>query len=150
VHEGVDHDRVRVRGGQPLNGFVAAVIGAVVDDDEDAGRVLVLRAAQDLAGQVHERLDAVGAGGGGEHLAGVHVQGGEQGEGALALVLVLVADGPAGRGGQRGVQAAAGVDLRLGVNGQDPLPGTERLALVAALVQVQDDLRSRLEVRVAG
>src|SRR5437660_1716920 len=57
----------------------------------------------------------------------------------LALVLVLVADGPAGRGGQRGMQAAAGIDLRLGVEGHDPATGTGRLALIAALVQVHDD-----------
>jgi hypothetical protein len=70
----------------------------------------------------------------------VHVQAGQQRERALAPVLVLVADGPAGRGGQGGVPAAAGIDLRLGVEGQDPVTGAERLALVAALVQVHDDL----------
>jgi hypothetical protein len=70
-----------------------------------------------------ERLDSRGERRGGEYLPGVHVQAGQQREGALAPVLVLVADGPAGRGGQRGVQAAAGVDLRLGVEGQDPVTG---------------------------
>jgi len=80
----------------------------------------------------------------------VHVQAGQQREGAFAPVFVLVADGPAGRGGQGGVPAAAGVDLRLGVEGQDPVTGAERLALVAALVQVHDDLGPGLEVRVAG
>ena len=68
----------------------------------------------------------------------------------MALVLVLVADGSAGRGGQGGMQAAAGIDLRLGVKGQDPVTGSERLALVKPLVQVNDDLRLGLEVRVAG
>ena len=44
---------------------------------------------------------------------------------------------------------AAGIDLRLGVEGQDPVTGAERLALIAALVQVHDDLGPGLEVRVA-
>jgi hypothetical protein len=48
------------------------------------------------------------------------------------------------------MQAAAGVDLRLGVEGQDPVTGSERFALVKPLVKVNDDLRLGLEVRVAG
>ena len=48
------------------------------------------------------------------------------------------------------MQAAAGIDLRLGVERQDPVTGAERLALVAALVQVHDHLRLGLEIRVAG
>src|SRR6185437_3328756 len=130
MDRGVDHDRVRVGPGQPADGGLAAVVRAVVHDDEHPGRVLVLRPGHDLPGEVHERLDPGGKRGGAEYLPGAHVQAGEQGEGALALVLVLVADGPAGRGGQGGVQAAAGIDLRLGVEGQDPVTGTERLALV--------------------
>jgi len=70
-------------------------------------------------------FDPGGHGGGGEHFPGVHVQSGQQGEGACALVFVLVADGSAGRGGPGGMQAAAGIDLRLGVEGQDPVPGAE-------------------------
>src|SRR5215831_282582 len=89
-------------------------------------------------------------GGGAEHRAGGYVQSGEQREGALALVFVLVADRPAGRGGQGGVQAAAGIDLRLGVDGQDAVGGGERPPVVAVLVQVKDDLRLGLEAGVAG
>jgi hypothetical protein len=48
------------------------------------------------------------------------------------------------------MQAAAGVDLRLGVEGQDPVTGAERLAVVIALVQVHDHLRLGLEVRSRG
>jgi hypothetical protein len=48
------------------------------------------------------------------------------------------------------MQAAAGIDLRLGVEGQDPVTGAERLALVKALVQVHDHLRLGLEVRSRG
>ena len=142
--------RVRVGPGQSADGALAAVVRAVVHDDEDPGGVLVLRAGHDLAGEVRERRDPGGEGGGGEHLPGVHVQAGQQREGAFALVLVLVADGPSGRGGQGGMQAAAGIDLRLGAGGQDPVAGAERLVLAAALVKVQDHLRPGFEVRVAG
>ena len=127
--------------GPAADGGLAAVVRAVVHDDEDPGRVVVLRAGHDLAGEIRERLDPGGDRRGGEHLPGVHVQAGQQREGALALVLVLVADGSAGRGGQGGMQAAAGIDLRLGIEGQDPVTGAERLALVVALVQVHDHLR---------
>jgi hypothetical protein len=48
------------------------------------------------------------------------------------------------------MQAAAGIDLRLGVKGQDPVIRAERLVPVKPLVQVEDDLRFSLEVRVAG
>jgi hypothetical protein len=66
----------------------------------------------------------------GVELPGVHVQAGEQGEGTIALIFVLVADRSAGRSGQGGMQAAAGIDLPLGVQGQDPVTRAERLALV--------------------
>jgi hypothetical protein len=91
VQRRVDHDGVRVSAGEPGDGGLAAVIRAVIDDDEHAGRVLVLGPGHDLAGKVHERLDSGGPGGGGEHRAGPHVQAGEQREGAFALVFVLAA-----------------------------------------------------------
>ncbi len=72
------------------------MIRAGVDEDEDPGCVLVFGAGHDLPGQVHERLDPCGERCGGEHLPGAHVQAGEQREGALAPVFVLVADGSAG------------------------------------------------------
>ena len=75
---------------------------------------------------------------------------GEQRERAVADVLVLYADRFPGRGGQRGVDAAAGLDGRLGVEGQDPVTGAERLPAVKPLVQAQDHIRFRREVRVAG
>ena len=68
----------------------------------------------------------------------------------MADVLVLHAGRLAGRGGQGLVDAAAGLDGRLGVKRQDPVAGTERLALVKPLVKVQDHRRLRREVRVPG
>ena len=135
---------------EPADGGFAAVIGAVVHDDEHPGRVLVLRLAHDLADQVHERGDAGGARGGGEHLPGVYVERGQQGEGAVADVFVLDPHGLAGRGRGGGVAAAAGLDGRLGVDGQDPVAGPQPLALVKPLVKVQDHGRLGFEVRVAG
>ena len=48
------------------------------------------------------------------------------------------------------VAAAAGLGAGLGIHRDDPVPRPQRLPLVAALVQVHDDLRPGLEVRVAG
>jgi hypothetical protein len=45
--------------------------------------------------------------------------------------------------------AAAGLDGRLGVHGQDPVAGPQRLALIEPLVQVEHDLGPGGEVRVA-
>jgi hypothetical protein len=36
------------------------------------------------------------------------------------------------------MQAAAGIDLRPGVEGKDPVTGAERLALVKPLIQIHD------------
>jgi hypothetical protein len=80
----------------------------------------------------------------------MHVQAGQQRERAVPLVLVLDPEGPAGRGRQRRVGPFAGLDRRLGVEGQDPVAFTGGLSLVEPLVEVQDHGRFRLEVRVAG
>jgi hypothetical protein len=150
VDRGVDHDRVRAGLGQPVDGGLAAVVGAVARDDEHPGRVVVLRAAQDLAGQVHERLDPGGCRGGGEHFPGVHVEAGQQGERAVAHVFVLDAHGLAGGGRGGGVATAAGLDGGLGVEGQQPVTGPQRLPLIEPPVQVEDDFRLGFEVRGAG
>jgi hypothetical protein len=89
MDRGVDHDRVRVRPGEPVDRGLAAVVRAVVHDDEHAGRVLVLRLGRDLPDQLHERDDSHDLRGGGEHFAGADVEAGEQGEGTVAGVLVL-------------------------------------------------------------
>ena len=119
-------------------------------DDEYAGRVLVLRAGHDLPGEVHERDDARGLRGGGEYFPGLDVQAGEQRERPVTDVFMLHAGRFAGRGGQGLVDAAAGLDGRLGVKGQDPVPGAERLTLVNPLVKVQDHRRLGREARVPG
>ena len=133
-----------------LAAALAAVIGAVVHDDEHPGRVLVLRPAHDLVHQVHERGDAGGVRGGGEHFPGVHVERGQQGQGAVADVFVLDSRGLAGRGRGGGVAVSAGLDGRLGVHRQDPVARRQPYALVVPLVQVEDDRCPGGEVRVAG
>jgi len=115
MHRGVDHDRVRVRLAEPVDGGLAAVVRAVVRDDEQAGRVLVLWPGHDLPEEVHERDDARGPGGGGEYFPGLDVQAGEQCERPVADILMLHAGRLAGSGGHGLVDAAAGLDGRLGV-----------------------------------
>ena len=89
------------------------------------------------------------AGGGGEHFPGVQVERGQQGQGTVPDVFVLDPRGLAGRGRGGGAAAAAGLDGRLGVHGQDAVAGPQPLALVKPLVQVQDHGRLGGEVRVA-
>src|ERR1700689_481606 len=63
VDGGVDHDGVG-HGGEAATGGLAAGGGAVAGDDEDAGRLPVLRPGHDAGGEFHEREDARSYGGG--------------------------------------------------------------------------------------
>ena len=56
MYRGVDHDRVRVSLAEPVGGGIAAVVRAVVHDDEHPRRVRVLGLGHDLADEVHKRL----------------------------------------------------------------------------------------------
>src|SRR6516165_1323234 len=78
------------------------------------------------------------------------VEGGQQGQGAMADVFVLDPYRRAPRGRDGGPAPAAGLDGRLGVHGQDPVARLQPHALVVALVQVQDHGCLGFEVRVAG
>ena len=91
MHRRVDHDRVRVGVAQPVDGCLAAVVGAVVHDDEHSGRAGVGLLAHELAHQGHERTDPGGGRGGGEDLPGAHVERGQQCQGA-GLGVHLVCD----------------------------------------------------------
>lgn len=53
------------------------------------GASFVLRPVHDLADEVHERGDASGLLGRGEHFPGVHVEGGQERQGAVTDVFVL-------------------------------------------------------------
>jgi hypothetical protein len=57
----------------------------------------------------------------------VHVQGGQQGQGAVPDVLVLDPYRPAAPGRDGGEAAAASLDGRLGIDGQDPVAGCSRM-----------------------
>ena len=80
---------------------------------------------------------------------GVHVERGQQGEGTVPDVFVLDPHGLAGPGRGGGAAAAAGLDGRLGVHGQDAVAGPQPPAPVKPLVQVEDDRCPGGEVRVA-
>ena len=83
------------------------MVRPVARDDEHPGGASVGLLGHDLAHQRHERGDPGGGrGGGGGHRAGVHIQGSQQGQGAVALVFVLDAGRLAGPGRSSGVAAA--------------------------------------------
>ena len=85
-----------------------------------------------------------------EHLGAVHVPGGQVGQRAAAVVLVLDAHRPAGAGGCGGVLADAGLDGGLLVGGDDELVGPQRRVVEAAGVEVEHPGRLGSEVGVAG
>ncbi|MGH3231056.1 MAG: LLM class flavin-dependent oxidoreductase [Streptosporangiaceae bacterium] len=68
---------------------------------------------------------------------------------SIAAIRQLHPGRPSGPGGHRRVDPAPGLNRRLGVERQDPVTRPERLSLVKPLVEVQDGLRLRREVRVA-
>ena len=140
----------RVGIAQSLDGFLPAVVGAVVHDDEHPAGAGAGSGAHDLVHQGHERGDPGGLGAGGGHFAGVHVQGGQQRGGAFALVFVLDAHRLPGRGWAGGVDAGAGLDGGLGVDGDDAVAWPQRLALPEPLAEVEDDGHLGGEVWVAG
>ena len=151
MHRRVDHDRVRLCPGHPPDRSLAAVVRAVVCDDEYLGGTGVGFVAHNLAHQRHERGDPGGLRAGRGYLSGAHVECGQQRQRAGALVLVLHSCRPAAPGRPGGVAASAGLDGGLGVNNRDdPVPGTQWLALVETLVQVEDHGGPGGEVRVAG
>ena len=81
----------------------------------------------------------------------VHVQAGQQRDGSPGA-WIRARSGLVCRARQAlvAMPPPAGIDLRLGVKDRIRSSGAERLVPVKPLVQVEDDLRFSLEVRVAG
>jgi hypothetical protein len=129
---------------------LAAVRGAVVDDQEHAPGFVVGLDAHELVDERVEWLDAVLGRAAIEDLGALGVPGGEVAERALALVLVfdaLAAWRPAGCR-QRAVLALARLDRGFLVGADDVVAGVQSLALPAALVEVEDRAGLGGEVRV--
>ena len=97
-----------------------------------------------------EGLDAVLGRAAVEDLGAPDVPGGQVAQRAHALVLVLDPLSVAGRGGQRGVLAGAGLDGGLLVGADDVVAGVQALALPVAGVEVEDRAGALGEQRIAG
>jgi hypothetical protein len=104
----------------------------------------------DLGDQPIERLDPGGGFAAAEQAGVVDIPGGQVGQRAAALVLVLDAHAAGLGGWQSGVAAAAGLDGGLLIGADDVLIGTELRCLEDPLVQVQDHPSLGGEVGVAG
>jgi hypothetical protein len=99
----VDHDRVRKPAAQAVDGCLAAMGGAVVDDREDPSGAGVGLAGHDVLDQRHERHDARGGFASAHDPGLVDVVGGQVGERATAFVLVVDAhDLPVSAGNWQG------------------------------------------------
>ncbi len=150
MHGQVHQDEVGPDRGGPAGGALAAVAAAVVHDPEDpAGRGVGLL-GHDLGGEPAERFDAGGGLAAAEDFGAVDVPGGQVLQRPATAVFELDPAGAAGRGGQGGVAAQAGLDGGLLVGGDHVVASAERLAFPFSRVQVQHAGGLGLEVRVAG
>ena len=147
----VDEDEVAPAALEPVDRALAAVVGAVVDDPEDAPGGGVGLLGHHLGDQVVEWFDAALGLAAVEQLRPPHVPGGQVAERAHPLVLVLdqlpVTAGKRRRGR---MQAGARLDRRLLVGTEDELAWVQELALEAAGVEVEHPRCLRPEVGVAG
>src|SRR4029078_2439065 len=103
--------------------------GAVVDDPEHPlGRGVGL-GGHHLVDESFERGDAGGVFAAAEHSAAVHVVGGQVGDGAASVVVVVDPDLACSARGRGGVAAAAGLDGGLFVGGDDVIACAQRFSL---------------------
>ena len=134
----VDDDQVRPGALEAVDRAFAAVRGAVVDDQEDALRLLVGVLGHELVDEGVEGLDAVLGSAAVEDLGVAGVPGGQVAERAHALVLVLDLQALAGRGGERGGEPLARLDGGLLVGADDVVAGVQAFAVPVTGVEVED------------
>lgn len=143
-------DDVGKGGLETLDGGLAAMRGAVVNDPEDAAGVAVRGLVHDLCDQAIKWVDAGGFLAPAKELRSVNVEGGQIGPGAAAAVLMFDAGGLSLTRRQRRVPPDSGLDTVFLVGTDDEIVGFEGVALPLPAVEVQDAPRLRGEVRVAG
>src|SRR5664280_933879 len=128
----------------------ALVGGAVVDDPEDPPRARVRLLAHDLLDEPPEGRDPGPGLAAPEHLRPMDVPGGEVGERALALVLVLDPARASGCRRRPGMDPRPGLNARLLVGADDVLVGAQRFTLPAAAIEIEDAPGFPFEVGIAG
>jgi hypothetical protein len=148
----VDEDEVRPAALEPLDGLLAAVRGAVVDDPEDAlgGGIGLL--GHHLSDEPVERLDPCLGLRASEDSAAAHVPGGQVGERSAPLVGVLDPLPARDVGGwrQRPMDPPPRLDRGLLVGADHILAGVQQPALEASLVEVEHPAGLVGEVGIGG
>ena len=134
----MDEDCVGPLVAKTLDGFLAAMSGAVVYDPKDAASGLVGLLAHDFADEpIHggdSALDLAAT----ENLRPMDIPSCQVGPGAFAKVLVLNAHGPVGSGRQSWMFPASGLDAGLFVRGNDIVVRAKRGAFPNPFVQIED------------
>src|SRR6266542_1090515 len=145
----VDEDQVAPAPLQPLDRALAAVVGAVVDDPEDAPRGGVGLLGHHLPDEPVKRLDSALGLAASDHAAMADIPGIEVAKRAHPLVLVLdqLAAARAGRGVR--VDPRSRLDRGFRVGADHHVSGLEQLALPAALVEIKHPPGLLDELRVA-
>ena len=150
VDRRVDDPDLRPALAEPRFRARTPVRAAVVDDPEDPAGTGIGFLAHHLVDEAPEGHDARARLTAPEDLGPVDVPGGEVGERAAPLVLVLDPTSTTRPGQCPRVDPGAGLDAGLLVGTDDVLVGPQRFPLPAAAVQVEDEPGLPLEVRIAG
>jgi hypothetical protein len=133
----VNQDQLRIRALQALHGSGAAVSRTVVDDPEDATRIVVWRSSHYLLYQSVKRLNAILLLAAAKDPGMVNIQRGDVGSGAASRVLVLDLHRPTRSAGASGVFAAPCLHAGLFVGRDHQLLILQWLTLPLAGIQIQ-------------
>src|SRR5204863_8214185 len=115
--------------GHAVDGCLASVRRAVVDDPEHPVGAGVRFGGHDLLDKAGEGADAGARLAAAKHLAPVHIPSGQVGKRPAPVVFVLDAHHPGPAGCQGGVAAAAGLDGGLLVRAEHVVTWAQRLAV---------------------
>ena len=134
---------------ETVDGALAAVNGAAVNDPEDALGRMIGFLGHHLGDERVEGDDGDLAEDVAEETGTVHIPGGDVRTDAMTPVLVLDANGAARRRWRDRVKSAPDRDLRLLVGTDDELALGERAVVPAPVVEVEDASRLGREIRIA-
>jgi len=121
----------------------------VVDDPEDAARLVVRRASHNLFDEPVKRSDACRRFATAEDAGVMHIHGGDVSPRTATGILMFDEHRAVRLRGQRGMDAAAGLNAGLFVGGDHELIGFQRLVTPATGIQIEDTAGLGGKLRVA-
>src|SRR5580704_7465470 len=133
----VNQDQMWIRASQALHGSGAAVSRTVVDNPEDAARIVVWRSSHYLLYQSVKSLNAILLLAAAKDPRMVNIQTGDVGPGTISKVLVFDLHRPTRSAGASGVFAAPCLDAGLLIGRDHELIIFQRLTLPLAGIQIQ-------------